>query len=75
MVLWVVKMVRVNRGRYGLEGCRVIDDDISGFGIVLDQLRRSIGRALDVGCVGGHGRGLLKLKGKNSSHPMEIPIS
>ena len=74
MVLWVVKMVRVNRGRYGLEGCRVIDDDISGFGIVLDQLQRSIGRALDVGCVGGHG-GLLKLKGKDSSHPMEIPIS
>jgi hypothetical protein len=48
MVLWAVKMVCVNLGRYGLEGCRVIDDDISGFGIVLDQLWRSIGRALDV---------------------------
>ena len=75
MILWVMKMVCVKRGQLLLEGCRVIDDDICGFGIVLDQLRRSIGRALDVGCVGGHGRGLLKLKGKDSSHPMEIPIS
>jgi hypothetical protein len=74
MILWVMKMVCVKRGQLLLEGCRVIDDDICGFGIVLDQLRRSIGRALDVGCVGGHG-GLLKLKGKDSSHPMEIPIS
>ena len=74
MILWVMKMVCVKRGQLLLEGCRVIDDDIGGFGIVLDQLWRSIGRALDVGCVGGHG-GLLKLKGKDSSHPMEIPIS
>ena len=74
MILWVMKMVCVKRGQLLLEGCRVIDDDICGFGIVLDQLPRSIGRALDVGCVGGHG-GLLKLKGKDSSHPMEIPIS
>ena len=74
MILWVMKMVCVKRGQLLLEGCRVIDDDICGFGIVLDQLRRSIGRALDVGCVGGRG-GLLKLKGKDSSHPMEIPIS
>jgi hypothetical protein len=42
-------MVCVKRGQLLLEGCRVIDDDICGFGIVLDQLRRSIGRALDVG--------------------------
>ena len=74
MILWVMKMVCVKRGQLLLEDCRLIDDDICGFGIVLDQLRRSIGRALDVGCVGGHG-GLLKLKGKDSSHPMEIPIS
>jgi hypothetical protein len=74
MIQWVMKMVCVNRGQFWLEGCRVIGDDICGFGIVLDQLRRSIGRALYVGCVGGHG-GLLKLKGKDLSHPMEIHIS
>jgi hypothetical protein len=49
MILWVMKMVCAKRGQLLLEGCRVIDDDIGGFGIVLDQLWRSIGRALDVG--------------------------